>query len=500
MHGNAFSLHCRNVVRWLVALGFSTCVLVAQAVSHRYHVVTDTNYGSLSVQQFYGGSWSHHIDLTWYGPAYGEGAGYQVDATLTDNTSYTVRVAGGGLPGGGPLESKTFDSGTSFATTSWTVGPPATFKLKVSITNDTDFARVFMLDVGCDGLYEERFTMFPGEGVVREYDEDASEVVCVDSGRVGPDGEMIKDLPIAQIGTNAWQHTSGSPTNLPLAVMPGDASNVRPATKQNSIQFSAAAATNNTAATREGFSVLRSTMVESGKDQSELLRAIATNTARLNAKFGTTSNATQNVSWRIGLLSDTNSVNTARIAVTDALGDIETSVTIPGGTNFSWLLITIAGQELDLRPTSLPQDVQDLRHWVYHGFAWLLWFILGAAMLFRGKEHVATLMAAPSPNSFFVITEAISPFTLAVGAVLAGLFTTFFAVALTAAANAWTNTALAGGPYLADYPLISAGLSLAAYFVPLGDLFGTTIAYLAYEIVTSVSAFLGSLVLRALAN
>lgn len=491
---------CR-VLRGLWAWSLLIVGLSAGAVVHRYHVQTDTDYGPLTVQEFSGGTWNHHIDLTWYGPSYGSGAGYQVDATLPDSTAYTVRVAGAGLPTG-TLVSKTFNSGTSFDTTIWDLmSGPASYKLRASITNDTDQVRIMLLDLGCDGTVDERITLQPGESALREYSQESETTLCVDSGRLGPDGEIIKDLPWHEFGSGDWSLTNGTPPVVGTAVKPGDNTRPSPPTP-NAITWSAGAGTNAITTAQEGFGTLRSTIVEGGKENAELLRQIATNTARLDAKIGSTSNATDAVAWRLGMLpSASNSITAGATTVSSAVTTIAGNVVIGSSTNFDWLVLELAGQTVDLRPQAWPEEARQMRSWFWHAMSWILWFILGAAMTFRSRDSINALMATPAAQSGFLsLTGAISPFTLVVSAVMLGIFVTAAGVATTAAANAFTNAVLADGPFLQGYPILEAGISLAAFLFPLGDLFGTVFAYVLFEVVLSVSTILAGLSLRLMAQ
>lgn len=494
-------LWMRHGVRWLACLCTLVGTLTATAVTHRYHVVTDTDYGPLSVEQFSGGSWSHHISLSWYGPAYGSGAGYQVDATLPDNTSFTVRVVGGGLPGGTPLNSQTFNSGTSFGTTSWDPNAtPDPYKFKLDLTNDSDQVRIVMYDIDCDGSYEERVTLFPGQHILREMEFEEETNVCVDSGRMGPDGEMIKDTPLLTFDSGDMEQTSGTPSTTEASIKPGDTAKPSPATP-GSIEWSPESEGDAILTTKEGLGTVRSTIVETGKDQSELLRQIVTNTASLS-RIGTTSNATESATWRLGILDGITNTTVGGYGTAKAkVEEIAESVYLPTSTDWTWMQFTLGGETVDFSPPNWPQSLQDLRSWVYHAVAWICWCLLGAAMFFRGREALHALLATPAAQtSWMAWTGAISPFTLAVGAVALGILCSGVAVVATSAVTAWTHAAMTNGPFLNTWPALNNALALAAHLAPLGDMFGCAFAYLAYEIIISLSTFLAGISLRALSH
>lgn len=453
------------------------------------------------VQEFSGGTWNDHIALTWYGPAYGTGAGYQVDASLPADTSYTVRVVGAGLPGGTPLASKSFNSGSVFGTTSWDGAEgPAPYKFKLDLKNDSDQVRIVMYDVGCNGSYEERVTLFPGQSIVREMEFETETTVCVDSGRMGPDGEMIKDTPLMSFDADDMEQTTGDPSTTEASIKPGATAKPSPATP-GSIEWSPESDSDAIVATKEGLGTVRSTIVETGKDQSELLRQIVTNTAPLSA-IGTTSNATQSANWRLGMLDGiTNSTVGGYGSAKARVTELQESVYLPDSTDWSWLQFELAGETIDLSPTAWPQCMQDLRSWVYHAVAWICWCVLGAAMFFRGREALHALLATPAAQTGFLAwTQAISPFTLAVGAVALGILCSGVAVVATSAVTAWANAAMANGPFLDTWPALNHALSLAVFLAPLGDMFGCAFAYLTYEIVISLSTFLAGISLRALSH
>jgi len=479
-------------LRWLcVFVGLLESV--ALAVSHRYHVVTDTNFGALSVQEYSGGTWNHHVDLTWYGPAYGAGAGYQVDASLANNTSFTVRVVGAGLPGGGPLESKTFNSGTSFATTSWTPSTVTnTYFLNVTVTNSTDFPRIVYVDIGCNGSMDDHFTLQPGEGYALSYEESAWSTVCLDSGRLGPDGEIIRDLPIAEFDENSWDYTNAPPPAIPIDIKPGDSSTVRPAgtNATASIVWGPGTSTNQVGTLQQGFSVLRSTVVEGDKAQNDLLSQIASNTMALNQKFTHPSNATSLITYQTSQAS-TGSIWSVYTSARDGLQGITTNTSGTGA-----LTLDLYGTSIDLTGPGAPASVQALRPWVYHALQWFIWLSYAGVLLHLCRTSIHALIAAPSQGSAASVPGVSSGFAVAGATFVAVAMGTFAAAVFSGLISVVLQTVVQAGPWAGSWSGASTALGIAVYWVPLADIVATTVTALLYEAFAAIAVLNTSVVSR----
>lgn len=484
---------------WLLVFPLSSLTYAATGYANLLYP-SPSNLGTLTFQYHNGSSWVTLQNATWSSSS---GGRYIITSSWIADVTLTVRLQ---LPGpsyapdtaGIAVLYKT----TDYNTYDFSAPPPTPdpFLLKADFSNESDYPRIVQVDIGCDGSIDDRFVLYPGQTGTRTWvNETAGTPLCVTSGRIGPDGEMLPDADLAEFAPEDWTQT---PTNSPPAAFPVDlepGTGVRTDTAsadpaKQSIAWSAASQTNDLAALRQGFSSLRSATVEGDKDATDLLRLIATNTTPLRH---TPDNDALRTSQSEASSDAQSDMGSAFGALTNAVLDIDTTPPTGSADSSAWQA-TIKGVIFDFRGAYASSRIAGLRDFAYYGFRAVIWLSFASMVVSISRSQLNTLTLAPQGSAASAIPIASSgtalTMAIAISVLIIGAATAMAAVSLSALSHA----SFASGFWPSGWAWAGDVIALASYWVPLTDLIAASLGLLTYEITASTITYVAAIGVRYL--
>ena len=479
---NYGSHHRRHLVRFGCALLLLTA-LSSSAVTIRYHLVTDTNYGTLGVEQWNGSAWVNHVSpITWYGPAYGSGAGYQIDATVPNNTAFTVRVAGAGLPGGATA-SQSFNSGTTFSEKLFYPGP-VTYSFSHKVVNNSTTRTKYRVDADGDGTWDSEFELAPGAEQPMTFTRDTAPtaaVVIQQQAYLG-DGQW-GFAQIDSIATSAW--STGTPTQGTTTATPPATSTDTTSKDAPKVSYNTATGGSVTESTyKTGVEAVRNVTIEQGNKTAEAVDRLrktvsdwftdpddgASGSSRVDSAVAASGSSVTSIKSGFGV---TNSLASAFGTIPNAVDPGGSFFEIPLGTAGKWGTI-------DWTPT----NNSTMAAWWAWGKSLITWCLWVAFTAWAAREAFVAIRAAgmaPQAVSSSTVPAFSSGVAFAAGiaictviavlvvAVIGGV-TTVAASALFPSSTAWQSSSLTG-----------TVIYLGELFVPLRLMFSLAVGGIMYH-------------------